>query len=233
DWDLETGLVWWNEGVWTLFGYATDEVGRDAAWRAARVHPEDRARVVSGVEAAVGGGRYFWADEYRFQRADGSYAAIFDRGYVLRDARGRPLRMIGAMADVTARKNLEEELRRRVAELAEADRQKDEFLAMLAHELRNPLAPLRNALHILKLSGAGGSQVERLRGMMERQIHQLVRLVDDLLDVSRIMRDKIELRPEAVELSAVLGRALETTQPLIDAQGQRLTVKLPDATVVL
>jgi PAS domain S-box-containing protein len=109
----------------------------------------------------------------------------------------------------------------------EADRRKDEFLALLGHELRNPLAPIRNALQILKLPGANAAIVERAREMMERQVEHLVRLVDDLLDVSRIMRGKVELRREPVELATVVARAVETSQPALDAKDHRLTMSLP------
>ncbi len=110
--------------------------------------------------------------------------------------------------------------------LREADRRKDEFLATLAHELRNPLAPIRNSLQILKMPRVDAATVERSRDMMERQVHHLVRLVDDLLDVSRVMRGKIELRKERVELATVVARAVETVQPLVDAQGHQLSVRL-------
>lgn len=108
--------------------------------------------------------------------------------------------------------------------LKEADRRKDEFLALLGHELRNPLAPLCNSLQLLKLPDVDASIAARARDMMERQLEHLVRLVDDLLDVSRIMRGRIELRREPVDLSAVIARAVETSQPLLDAEGHRLTV---------
>ena len=106
--------------------------------------------------------------------------------------------------------------------LRDADRRKDEFLATLAHELRNPLAPIRNALQILKMPRVDAATVERSRDMMERQVEHLVRLVDDLLDVSRVMRGKIDLRRERVELATVVARAVETVQPLVDAQGHQL-----------
>jgi PAS domain S-box-containing protein len=106
----------------------------------------------------------------------------------------------------------------------EADRRKDEFLALLGHELRNPLAPISNALQLLKLPGADAAVSARARETMERQVEHLVRLVDDLLDVSRIMRGKVELRREPIELATVLARAVETSQPVIDAAGHRLTI---------
>jgi signal transduction histidine kinase/ActR/RegA family two-component response regulator len=113
------------------------------------------------------------------------------------------------------------------SELKAADRRKDEFLAMLAHELRNPLAPIRNALHIMKMPGANGEAIKHAREMTERQIRHMVRLVDDLLDVSRIMRGRIELRKEPVELGAVIAQAVETSQPVLDAHGQELIVSVP------
>ncbi len=118
-------------------------------------------------------------------------------------------------------------------ELQEVDRRKDEFLAMLAHELRNPLAPITNAVQILKMPQADAAVIGRARDMMERQVQQLTRLVDDLLDVSRIMRGKIELRKERLDLAAAVTRAVETAQPLIEASGHELTVSLPSEPVPL
>jgi PAS domain S-box-containing protein len=117
--------------------------------------------------------------------------------------------------------------------LREADRRKDEFLATLAHELRNPLAPIRNSLQILKMPRVDAATVERYRDMMERQVHHLVRLVDDLLDVSRVMRGKIELRKERIEVAAVVARAVETVQPLMDSQGHELSVGIPTESLPL
>jgi signal transduction histidine kinase/ActR/RegA family two-component response regulator len=108
--------------------------------------------------------------------------------------------------------------------LRDSDRRKDEFLATLAHELRNPLAPIRNALQIIQLAGNDGPAVEQARAMMERQLGQMVRLIDDLLDVSRISRGKFELRKERIELFAAIKSAVDTAQPLIDAAGHQRTV---------
>jgi PAS domain S-box-containing protein len=116
--------------------------------------------------------------------------------------------------------------------LKEADRHKDEFLALLGHELRNPLAPIRTALHLLKLPGAAAVG-QRAREMMERQVEHMVRLVDDLLDVSRIMRGKVELRRAPVELATVVARAVETSQPAIDAEACTLSVQAPAESVWL
>jgi PAS domain S-box-containing protein len=110
--------------------------------------------------------------------------------------------------------------------LREADRRKDEFLALLGHELRNPLAPISNALHVLKLPQADEAMRDHAREVLERQIEHMVRLVDDLLDVSRIMRGKVELRREPIELATVVARAVETVQPVIDMEGHQLELSL-------
>jgi PAS domain S-box-containing protein len=143
--------------------------------------------------------------------------------------RGRPQLKVIAR-DVGERKRLEGELRRRAEELADDDRRKDEFLATLAHELRNPLAPIGNAVEVLR-AGAGPEAQAEVVAMIGRQLRQMVRLVDDLLDVSRITRGKISLREERVDLAAVVRSALETSRPLTDAARQRVIVTLPPAPV--
>jgi signal transduction histidine kinase/ActR/RegA family two-component response regulator len=122
---------------------------------------------------------------------------------------------------------------RLIRELRQSDRRKDEFLATLAHELRNPLAPIRNALHIMELTRDDKHAIEQGRRMMERQLGHMVRLIDDLLDVSRISRGKLELRKERLELAAVVNDALETAAPLIEAGGHKLAVTLPREPVLL
>jgi CheY-like chemotaxis protein/two-component sensor histidine kinase len=117
--------------------------------------------------------------------------------------------------------------------LRDADRRKDEFLATLAHELRNPLAPIRNSLQILKMPRLDPATVREARDMMERQVQSLVRLVDDLLDVARVMRDKIELRREPVEIATIVARAVETVHSLIEVQGHRLDVSVPQESLLV
>ena len=131
------------------------------------------------------------------------------------------------------RRRVEEELRQVAAELSEADRRKNEFLATLAHELLNPLAPIRNGLQLIRLAGGEAATVEQARTMMERQLTQLVRLVDDLMDISRISRGKITFQKERVELAAVVNSAVESSRPLIEQQGHELTVMLPKQPVII
>jgi CheY-like chemotaxis protein len=150
----------------------------------------------------------------------------------LTDSNGAAVGFATVSQDITERRRLEDDLRRLASDLSEADRRKDEFLATLAHELRNPLAPLRNALQVMRLTPDEAAR-EQARSLMERQIGQMVRLVDDLLDVSRITKGKLELRKEAIALSAALESAVETSRPLIDHMGHDLTVSLPDHPIVV
>ena len=159
--------------------------------------------------------------ENRFDTAEGPRWMLWTNRALAFDAEGRVLEAQSTGVDITERRRAEEALR-------EADRRKDEFLAMLAHELRNPLAPIRNALHLLRVSGAGPVAAEA-RDVMERQLTQLIRLVDDLLEVSRISRGKIELRRAAVDLAGVVASAVETSRPAIDAARHRLEIRLPPA----
>jgi signal transduction histidine kinase len=135
-------------------------------------------------------------------------------------------RITGVVTAVTERQRLEQELR-------ESDRRKDEFLAMLAHELRNPLAPIRNALYMLHIPDAQPAVAAQARDLIERQVTHLVRLVDDLLEVSRIRRGKIGILKERVDLAAVVARAVETARPIIDARRHRLDVVLPPGEVAV
>jgi signal transduction histidine kinase/CheY-like chemotaxis protein len=153
--------------------------------------------------------------------ADGQFRPFLTRVNPLRDSAGRILYWFGTNTDISEIKQMEEALR-------EADRRKDEFLATLAHELRNPLAPIRNSLQILKMPRVDAAMAQQTREVMERQVQHLVRLVDDLLDVSRVMRGKIELRREAVELASVAARAVETAKPLIEVQNHQLNIALPE-----
>ena len=116
-------------------------------------------------------------------------------------------------------------------QLRQADRRKDEFLALLAHELRNPLAPLRNAVNLLQMNDIADPEIAWCRGVIERQVTQLTRLVDDLLDVSRMSLGKIKLQPETIDLASVVSRAVETSRPLIEAQNHSLSISLPTSPV--
>jgi PAS domain S-box-containing protein len=188
------------------------------------VDPEDRPLIAARLEQR----RHGIADAHdsRFRRADGRelWAIVSASPYT--DDRGVVGGILGMLTDITDRKRAEEELRN-------ADRRKEEFLAVLSHELRNPLAPIQSAVDLLEQAGASQAGSERELAVIKRQVQNLKRLVDDLLDVSRISRGKIELRKEPVELAAVVAEAVEAVRPLIDEQHQGLQVSIPPEPIVL
>jgi signal transduction histidine kinase len=140
---------------------------------------------------------------------------------------------LGVAEDLAHRAAIAIENARLYGELKEADRRKDEFLATLALELRNPLAPIRNAIELLQRANGNGELIQQASRMMERQVAQMVRLVDDLLDISRVTQGKVQLRKERVELAAVVQSAVEASRPLIEARGHELTIALPDEPIHL
>ncbi len=173
---------------------------------------------------ALQDGREYNEQEIVIERPDGSRWVALAHANPLRDESGQITGAVNVLLDITARKQAEEELR-------SSDRRKSEFLAMLAHELRNPLAPLRNGLQILHLSGDSSATSTEARAMMERQLGQLVRLIDDLLDLSRITNGKIELRRERVDLASVVRDAVETSRPVLESSRHELTLTQPPGAV--
>lgn len=165
--------------------------------------------------------------ELDYCRKDGSVLRAQSHVTTVRSPAGEFLGMIAVVLDISERLRAEAELRRLAANLSEVDRRKDVFLATLAHELRNPLAPIRNGLHIMQLAQADAEMAERTRSMMERQVEQLTRLIDDLMDVSRISLGKIQLRKATMPLAAAVQNAVESSRTLIEVQGHELVVDVP------
>jgi two-component system, chemotaxis family, CheB/CheR fusion protein len=217
--DLVLNTMWWSPEFAELCGFDSDDstYARDRLF--AQVRPEDRERLPKLIQQAVGEHRDY-AVEFEFQHArTGEWRWMESRGRAEYAADGTPTKLYGLVIDITER-------RRAVEALQEADRRKDEFLATLAHELRNPLAPISSGLHILR-TAKDSSQTSTALEIMERQVGQMVRLVDDLLDVARITTGKVEVRAEPIDLAAAINDAIETSQPTFDKNGQRFRVNRP------
>jgi len=161
------------------------------------------------------------SNEIEIVRADGSVLYVQNDVEPLYDTHGEIYGCVSVVVDLTDRKLAEMGLR-------DADRRKDEFLATLSHELRNPLAPIRSAIEVIRLARGDDELIEKARATMERQLAQLVRITDDLLDVARITQNKVHLHCEQIDLRVVLQSAIEATRPMIDAQAHALTVHVPE-----
>lgn len=215
-----------------IFGYSTLRSEWSYSIFLEHVLSDDRDRVKASFQETTTTGSPLNI-ECRIRRVDGAVRWIWVKARVLENETGAFERLLGIVSDITERKKLEEELRQLATELSAADHRKDEFLATLAHELRNPLAPIRYGLQILQHTEIGAAEFDDLRSMMERQLRQLIRLVDDLLDVSRITSNKLELRLSRVDLRDVISIAMETSRPLMTAHGHELTVAVPDQPLIL
>jgi PAS domain S-box-containing protein len=217
--DRENKLEFISKGWFEYTGQEEADAYREGLGWTLMVHPEDRDDATQAFLNAADGREAFEL-HYRLRRADGSYRWSIDAGRPRLDEDGSWLGYIGSVIDI-------HEQRTSLDALREADQRKDEFLATLAHELRNPLAPIRNALHLLTLAGGAG-KVERIHEMLERQVGQMVRLVDDLMEASRISRGQLVLKQESLDLRDVVRQAVETSRPLIDRARHVIDVQLPE-----
>jgi PAS domain S-box-containing protein len=218
-WVPSTGELTVSANWRRLFGVAPDARVTLDTWRDA-LHPDDRDRALQELHEASDEKREF-NTEYRVIRPDGAVRWVVDRGRASYDGDGRPVSMAGVNVDITERKRAEDALR-------DADRRKNEFLGMLSHELRNPLAPIRNSIYVLDHADPRSEKARRARSVIRRQSEHLARLVDDLLDVTRIARGKIELRRQPLDLSEVVRRTADDHRLVIAERGVKLRVDLPE-----
>lgn len=220
-------ILWANKAELDMLGYEPEEyIGRPVT----EFHVD--RDVICDILDRLQRGESLYACPARLRCKDGSIKHVEIHSNVLFDG-GAFVHTRCFTRDVTDRVRLEAELQRKVEQLAEADRRKDEFLAMLGHELRNPMAAIVTATELMRLSGDNPAHLARAREIVARQSALMSRLIDDLLDVSRITQGKIELKTETVLLGAIVERAVESVRPLIDERGHRLTVDLPAESVSL
>jgi PAS domain S-box-containing protein len=207
----------------TIWGRSVDTLEREPGSWLDAVHPDDR-HFVGDLWRGLQAHPHYEA-EFRIVMADGSLRWVRDRLFPVRDAHDEVYRVARVTSDITRRKEMESLLRA-------ADSNKNEFLATLAHELRNPLSPIRNAAALLGSSGTGAPELQaRAREVITRQVDHLAHLVDDLLDVARISEGKIVLRKEEVDVKGVIAQAIETAGPLIAAREHHLDVIQPERRV--
>ncbi len=217
------GCEYVNREYLRFVGAGLDEV-RGLGW-SKWVHPDDFEEYAGAYRRAMETRKPFDA-QFRFRSAAGDYRWMKSAGLPRLTTDGSLVGFVGCSFDIT-------DVKEAIDALQESDRRKDEFLATLAHELRNPLAPLRNGLGILRLTLDGERRVEHTLAVMERQLAHLVRLIDDLVDVSRISRGKIELRRQPLDLAAAVAEAAAVAGPRLEAEERELSVELPSEPVVV
>jgi PAS domain S-box-containing protein len=211
--DAHGEALWYNDRWYDYTGTSFEQLQGDG-WRTVH-HPDHVDRFASHFQQCLGSGQP-WEDTFPLRAKDGSYRWFLSRAVAIRDEAGSIVRWFGTNTDVTELRLLQETLK-------ENDRRKDEFLAVLAHELRNPVAPIRNAAEVLRRLLQSQSET-RLVEIIRRQTSQLAHLLDDLLDVARVTSGHIELHRETVALQSCIDAAIETAEPLIREKSQRLTV---------
>jgi PAS domain S-box-containing protein len=204
EWTISTDAIWWNDAFFSLFGYDRDRIeGTEDGWLS-KIHPEERDAVQSRLEDFLASEHVVWASEYRLRRRDGSYVWVFDRGYLVRDAQRRPVRMIAAMMDITTRK--------------EAERMKSDFVSFVSHQLRTPLAGMN---WMLELASDAEGLTEETRGYLRdarESAFRLGSLVNDLLDISRLESGRLALVIEPLALERLTELVVDEVRPLFDAK---------------
>jgi PAS domain S-box-containing protein len=214
DWDILTDKATWSKETYQIHGLSIDEFGGTGEDFRKRVHPDDLPALWQTLESVLKNQNIFIAD-FRAVRPDGDVRWVANWANIYRDENGAPTRVVGTIVDITERKQAE-------LALQEQSRRKDDFLAMLAHELRNPLAPINIAAQLLKLAGSEPTRVQKASDIITRQVKHMTELVDDLLDVSRVTRGLVVIDKEAVDIKLVIANAIEQARPLIEARHHSL-----------
>ncbi len=221
--DLVANTIWWSRELEEIVGMPAGGLGDQQAAFRALIHEDDRRHVAQVIQEALDKHEDYTV-EFRIRHASGAWIWMEGRGKATYGSDGKPQMLYGLGIDVSER-------HRAVEALQEADRRKDEFLATLAHELRNPLAPISSGLQIMRMSKDDPEAVAAACAIMERQVRQMVRLVDDLLDVARISTGKVELQRAPMDLAAAIQDAAETSGPVIAQARHRLEMATAPATV--
>ncbi|HLL83723.1 MAG TPA: PAS domain S-box protein, partial [Longimicrobium sp.] len=227
DWDLVTTQAYWSEALAAVLGYDPAAGNPGGDWWSEHLHPDDRDQVVGRLRAALAGGAESWADEYRLRRADGSYATVLDRGLVARNEAGDPVRFVGAMTDVTERREAEEALRAAKAEADRANLAKSEFLSRMSHELRTPMNGILGFAQLLERRGLPVEQQKHVQHILRGGRH-LLRLIDEVLEIARIEAGRVSMSLEPVELGAVVREALDLVRPIAQQARVELDAELAD-----
>ena len=226
DWNIQTDAIQFDGRWLSILGYNPNDMATTMRAWTELVHPEDTDRIQDKLTEHINGDNDFYECEHRLRKKDGSWIWILNRGRVIeRNEDGTPLRAVGVYSDISEIYQTREKIK------SESDK-KDIFLATLAHELRNPLAPIRTGLEILKLE-TNQETIRQTHTMMSRQLLYLIRLIDDLLDISRISKGTLRLQKEQCLLSDIITPAIESSQPLLDRKKHTFSFTEPSEPITI
>jgi signal transduction histidine kinase/DNA-binding response OmpR family regulator len=222
DWTIETNAWWRSAGLAALLGSSGEPDCPSYEWWRSRIHADDVEGGWKDVRSALDIATPAFDVQYRVRHHKGHWIWVWDRGRIVRDVDGRVIRVVGHVTDVNAQKEAEDALK-------QANDRKNEFLAMLSHELRNPLAPIRNAVNVLRIEGSSQAEIQKGRDIIDRQVDHLSRILNDLLDVNRITRNKIELQMCPLNLAEAIQPAIEASNGRFAQHGPSLHVSIPES----
>lgn len=223
--NLQVNTIWWNQELEALTGWGEAYIADNADDIHQFIHQDDRTKTVARISRAIRTHSNYVV-EFRVKHANGYWLTFEGRGHASYDDKGNALTIFGILMDISERRATELRLRELNEKLSLADRRKDEFLATLAHELRNPLAPMRNVLEIMRLNAADGPLLNWSRDIIDRHVQQMSHLVDDLMEASRFTQGKLELRKSHIILADVLHQAVESSSALTEEYRHELLIEL-------
>jgi len=222
DWTIETNAWWRSTGLAALLGSPVEPGCPSYEWWQSRIHPDDVERGWKDARLALDIAAPSFDVQYRVRHHNGHWIWVWDRGRIVRDGEGRVIRVVGHVTDINAQKEAEDALK-------QADDRKNEFLATLSHELRNPLAPIRNAVNLLRMEGSPENDLQKSRDIIDRQVDHLSRILNDLLDINRITRNKVELQMSPMDLTEAIQPAIEASKGTFAHHGPTLHVSIPES----
>ena len=229
DWDLMTNSLEWNESLVTEYGYESKLIQSSGQWWIDHIHPDDRERVQKSIHAVIDNRESHWSDEYRFRKADGTYAHVLDRGYLQINNKNEPIRMIGTMYDQTERNAY-------LMQMKEAIRARDEFLSIASHELKTPLTSMVLQMQILKRKMDRGQAdmngFIKANSLTLKQCQLLTSLIDDMLDVSRISNGKMNFSFKDASLKDIVTTAFEAFSANVEERKIPLKLEIENDSVI-
>ncbi|CAN5645280.1 hypothetical protein BH09PLA1_BH09PLA1_17920 [soil metagenome] len=226
DWDQRSGTVLRSPALAKIVGFTPDEADANERWWRERLHPDDLPASQERLDRAIAENESGFAVEYRVRHRDGHWVHVWDRCMIVRDPAGQITRIIGSAVDVTELKRAQHELQKAKEVAESADRAKDQFLAVLSHELRTPLTPVLSAVQLWSSDESVPAQAREDLEMIRRNVELEARLIDDLLDLTRVARGKIDLQLQPCDAHLAIERAVEMCRPEITDKNLQLTIDL-------